>query len=178
MAVIAGESQAVRGGGTRPKPPPLQNPWHIPNAQGNDIVSGRPAPPPPVVGQAAGPAPAAPAPPAPIDFNAETLRDPEYLRGQAQLAAQNTMTLKSLSDSFQRNRQSAYDNANARGALLSGAAVNAQGSLKDAYDNPVNGALAQQALNYDQGGSGLYFSVFNRLKAQLGNPGAIGGVAQ
>lgn len=114
-----------------------------------------------------------PPPPPPIDFNAMTLTDPEYQRGHAQLVAQNTMNLKTLGDAFQRNRQSSYDNANAHGALFSGAAANAQGSIKDAYDNPVNGQLAQQALDFDRGGSGLYFSVFNRLKQSLANPGAV-----
>lgn len=126
----------------------------------NDAVVEQPAPPPV-------------APPPPIDFNAETLKDPEFTTGQALLARNNTMNLKTLKDAFLRNTQGAQDNANAHGALFSGAAANAQAHLTDDYANPVNGALAQQALNFDQGGHGLYFSVFNRLKQQAAN--ALGG---
>lgn len=165
MAVIPGEQQAVRGGGTKPKPPPLQNPWNL-NIPGLPSNNGRGG----IIGQPAAPAPAAPAASAapaatPFDFASAALNDPEYTTGQALLARQNTMNLKALKQAWLGRGQQYQDSANAHGALFSGAAVNAQRSNDQGYADQQ----AQQALDFDKGGSGLYFTVFNRLKDQVGN---------
>lgn len=148
------------------KPPPAPSAY-TGNAFGNLGIEGSAYP----TSQPQAAAPAAPATPAapaaaPIDFNAQALIDPEYTQGQALLARNNTMNLKALKDAWLGNSQSSQDSFNSHGGLFSGAAANAQTHLAQDYET----AQAKQALDFDQGGSGLYFSVFNRLKQQLGQP--------
>lgn len=160
----------------------LANPWHIP------IPKSAFATPKPVVGpqnvglpgyrpgDAGNPYPAAaavtapvaavaPAPPPPApDFNALTLSDAQYTTGKQQLEQQNQLTLEQLLKGYKGQAQSYQDNANAHGALFSGAAVNAQRSAAQGYADQQR----QQALNYGQGQSNLYNNVFQRLIQQLG----------
>lgn len=173
MAVITGERGAIPTAQPIAKPKVLANPWNI-NIPGSGLASNNgtggaiplhPAAAPTPAAPAA-PAEAAAAPPAPIDFNALTLADPEYTQGAALLARQNTMNLKALKDAWLRGGQSSQDSYNAHGGLFSGAAANAQRSINQDYET----GQARQALDYDQGGSGLYFSVFNRLTNKLGQP--------
>lgn len=140
-----------------PKPKPLQNPFHIANTQGGDVVSG--AMPQPY----AAPAPVAAAPPPPPDFNALTLADPQYITGQADAARQNQLAMDQLLKGFKGQAQGYQDNANAHGALFSGAAVNAQRSAAQGYADQS----AQQAQNLQSGTHNLYNSVWNRLLQQL-----------
>ncbi len=110
------------------------------------------------------PAPPPPPPPPPLDFKKLTEGDAEYIGGKALLARNNDLATQALKLAFARNSQGSQDSFNQRGALFSGAALNAQNSIRDAN---VQAGLRQQ-LDYDQGGHNLYHSVFNRLTQQLG----------
>jgi hypothetical protein len=114
------------------------------------------------------PAPAAPAaapaaPPPPPDFNSLTLNDAQYTTGINDLTRQNDLTLAQLLKGYKGSAQSSQDNANAHGALFSGAAVNAQTHLAQDYADQQ----AQQAQNFLSGEHGLYNSVYQRLVQQL-----------
>lgn len=145
-----------------PKPKaPLQNPFHIANIYGQDVVNpvaqGVAAPPPP-------PAPEPPPPPPPPpDWNALVNADQGYKDSMSDLQRQNKLSTDALAFAFGRNKQSSYDAYNAHGGLFSGAAANAQKSIAAANEQ----ANLQQALNYDQGGHNIYSSVFQRLVQQL-----------
>jgi hypothetical protein len=132
-------------------------PGYRPGDAGNPY--GALAPPAPV----AAAAPVAPPPPPPPDFNALTLSDPQYTVGKQQLEQQNQLTLEQLLKGYKGQAQGYQDNANAHGALFSGAAVNAQRSAAQGYADQQR----QQALNYGQQSSGLYQNVFQRLIQQL-----------
>lgn len=169
MAVIAGERKAIPSANP-PKPPTLQNPWHVSNTAGQSIITNHPAAGPQIVGQAmnvpiqtAPGVPVAPPPP-PLNFKALTEGDSEYIEGKNLLSRQNQLSKDALAAAFARDSQSSQDSFNAHGALYSGAAANAQKSLARSND----AAALQQALDYDQGGHNLYHSVFNRLVNQLG----------
>lgn len=167
MGVIAGERKAIPSANPKPKPKvATSNPFGNLGIEGSGAATRTAVAPP-----AAAPAPAPAPPPAPLDFNALAINDPEYTTGQALLARQNTMNIKALRDAWMGSGQQAQDSANAHGSLFSGAAVNAQVHNDQAYAD----AQAKQALDFDQGGHGLYFSVFNRLKQQLGNLGVTDG---
>ena len=132
-------------------------PGYRPGDAGNPYPAAPAAPAPPA-------APAAPAaPPAPIDFNALALTDPEYTTGQQRLGAQNTLTLESLLKGYKQTSQGYQDQANSRGALFSGAAVNAQKYAAQQYADQQR----QQALNLGQSDAELKRAVFNRLIQQL-----------
>lgn len=139
-------------------PKPLANPWHVPNTLGQDITGT-----PPVYGAAPAPvAAAAPAPPPP-DFDALTKADAGYTQGISDINRQNQYTLEDLLKGYLGRSQGYQDNANAHGALFSGAAVNAQNSAADAYkqagERQAAGVLSQK--------NNLYNNVFQRLIQQL-----------
>lgn len=118
-------------------------------------LGGAPAPlqaPPP-------PAPAAPPP----DFDALTKADPQYIAAQADRNRQNQLALQALQQGFARNSQGYQDNANAHGALFSGAAVNAQRSAAQSYADQQ----AQQAAAYLQGQHQDYSTAWTRILQQL-----------
>lgn len=150
---------------TAPKPPANPYGWK-PGAMGSAAAPYNYASAP----TAAAPAPAAavappppPPPPPPPDFNALTLSDAQYTTGKQQLEQQNTLTLEQLLKGYKGQAQSYQDNANAHGALFSGAAVNAQRSAAQGYADQQR----QQALNYGGAQSQLYQNVFQRLIQQL-----------
>lgn len=168
MAVLGGPIPKV------PKPKaPLQNPWNI-NIPGSGLASNNGSggaiplvnPPAPVAAPAA--APAAPAPPPRPDFNALTLADPQYTTGVSDLQRQNQLSMDQLLHSFKQTAQGYQDNANAHGALFSGAAVNAQRSAGQGYADQS----AQLAQNLQSGQHNLYNSVWQRLLTQLAGGGA------
>jgi len=150
-----------------PKPKPLQNPWNI-NIPGSGLASNNgsggaiPLVNPPAPVAAVAPAPP-PAPPPPPDFNALTLADPQYTTGISDLQRQNQLSMDQLLKQFKGQAQSYQDNANAHGALFSGAAVNAQRSAGQNYADQS----AQQAQNLQSGQHNLYNSVWQRLIQQL-----------
>lgn len=140
-----------------PKPKPLANPWHIPNVYGGDVTK------PPAVPVAPA-APAAPAvAPAPINFEALTWNDPQFTTGREYLERQNQINQDALLRGFRQAAQGYQDNANARGALFSGAAVNAQNQASAGYARQAE----QATRDYFKQGADLKFSVFNRLLQQL-----------
>lgn len=141
-----------------PKPKPLANPWHVPNTLGNDVVTGLPGV--PSAGIAAAPAPVAPPPP---DFNTLVNGDPGYIDATADRAAQNKLALDALQKGFAQTSQGYQDNANAHGALFSGAAVNAQRYAGQQYADQQ----AQQAANNLQGQHGDYSAAWQRILQQL-----------
>lgn len=152
-----------------PKPKPVFGPQNqgLPGYRPGD--AGNPA------GALQGVLPAAPvaaapaaASPAPVDFNALTLADPQYTTGQADLARQNELAMSQLLHSFRGTAQGYQDNANAHGALFSGAAAHAQNYAAQNYANQS----AQQAQNYQSGQHNLYNNVWNRLLTQLAGGGA------
>jgi hypothetical protein len=108
-------------------------------------------------------APVAPPPPPPPDFNALTLADAQYTTQQNQINQQNTLTLEQLLKGYKGQAQGYQDNANAHGALFSGAAVNAQRSAAQSYADQQR----QQALNKQGADSQNYQNVFQRLIQQL-----------
>lgn len=118
----------------------------------------------------AAPAPAAaPAAPAPLDFNALTLSNPQYTTGEADLANSNTLALHAIQQALATNSQASQDNANAHGALFSGAAVHGQNYVaQQAADQ-----TAQQTQNYLQSQHTLYNNVFSTLLGQLAPAGTI-----
>lgn len=146
------------------KPKPLQNPWNI-NIPGSGLASNNGSggaiplvnPPAPV---AAAPAPVAPPP---VDFSTLVGTDPEYVTGQADAARQNQLAMDQLLKGFKGQAQSYQDNANAHGALFSGAAVNAQRSAAQGYADQS----AQQNANYAQQTHQIRNQVWNRLLSQL-----------
>lgn len=142
----------------QPKPvKPLPNPWHIANTQGGDVVSG--AMPQPF----AQPAPVAPAAPPAPDFNALVNADPGYITGNADNERQNQLAMQQLLHRFRTTAQGYQDNANAHGALFSGAAVNAQRSAAQGYGDQA----AQQAANYAQNQNQIAGSAWQRILNQL-----------
>lgn len=148
---------------TAPKPKPvLQNPFHVPNTLGNDVVTGLPGVPSPGSNPGIAPPPAPVAPPPP-DFNALTLADPQYIAAQADRAAQNKLALDALAKGFAQTSQSYQDNANHHGALFSGAAVHAQNYAGQQYADQQ----AQQAANNLQGQHGDYSAAWQRILQQL-----------
>lgn len=152
---------------TPPKPKPVKpvvGPQNVglPGYRPGDAGNPYPAAPAAPLAPAAVAAPAPPPPP-PIDFNALTLTDPQYTTGKNQLEQQNQITLEQLLKGYRGQAQGYQDNANAHGALFSGAAVNAQRSAAQSYADQQR----QQALNYGGQQSNLYFDVWNRLKQQL-----------
>jgi hypothetical protein len=143
----------------QPKPvKPLQNPFHIANANGGDVVSG--AMPQPFAPPAPPPAPVAPPPP---DFNALINADPGYTTGNEDNLRQNKLAMDRLLQNFKTTSQGYQDNANAHGALFSGAAVNAQRSAGQSYSD----SAAQQAANYAQNQNQIYTSAWQRILNQL-----------
>lgn len=143
-----------------PKPvtPNVQNPWHIANTAGGDVVSG--ALPQPFAAPAAPTAPMAPAPP---NFEALLNADPGYITGNQDNVRQNALAMDRLLKSFKGQAQGYQDNANAHGALFSGAAVNAQRSAAQGYE----GQAAQQAANYAQNQNSIATNAWQRILQQL-----------
>lgn len=147
-----------------PKPPKIvvgpQN-VNLPTYRPGDVnnPTGPLAPPAPV----APVAPAPPPPPPPPDFNALTLADAQYTTQQNQINQQNQLTLEQLLKGYKGTAQGYQDNANAHGALFSGAAVNAQTQAAQQYADQQR----QQALNKQGQDSTNYNNVFQRLIQQL-----------
>lgn len=139
------------------KPKPLQNPFHIANAMGGDVVSG--AMPQPF----AQPAPVAPVAPPPPNFEALINADPGFTTGNQDNQRQNALAMQRLLQNFKTTSQGYQDNANAHGALFSGAAVNAQRSAAQGYE----GQAAQQAANYAQNQNQIAQSAWQRILNQL-----------
>jgi type IV secretory pathway VirB10-like protein len=149
-----------------PKPvKPLQNPWNI-NIPGSGLASNNGSggaiplvnPPAPV----APPAPPAPPPPPP-DYEALVNADPNYISAQSDLARQNELAMDRLLKNFKGTAQGYQDNANAHGALFSGAAVNAQRSASQAYTDQS----AQQAQDYLGGQHTNKTNAWQRILQQL-----------
>jgi hypothetical protein len=118
---------------------------------------------PAAVPAAVAPAAAPPPPPPPPDFNQLTAADPQFIEQNANLARQNQLTMAQLLNAFKGRAQSYQDNANAHGALFSGAAVNAQRSAAQGYSDQA----AQQAQNYAQAQDANRNSVWNRILQQF-----------
>jgi hypothetical protein len=166
MAQVSGpQNVGIPGYKLPPKPKPLANPWNT-NIPGSGLASNNgsggaiPLHAPPAL---AAPAAAPAAPPPPPDFNALTLSDPQYTTGINDLTRQNDLTLAQLLKGYRGSAQGAQDNANAHGALFSGAAVNAQNHLAQGYADQQ----AQQAQNLLGGEHNLYSNVYQRLLQQL-----------
>lgn len=149
----------------QPKPvKPLQNPWNI-NIPGSGLASNNGSggaiplvnPPAPV---AAAPAPVAPPPP---NFEALINADPGYTTGNEDNQRQNALAMQRLLQNFKGTAQGYQDNANAHGALFSGAAVNAQRSAAQSYGDQA----AQQAANYAQNQNQIAQSAWQRILNQL-----------
>lgn len=126
----------------------------------------------PAIGNAA-PAVTAATPPPPT-FNDLTLADSGFQTGRNLLDRDNTLTTAALRKAWLGHTQSLQDNANAHGALFSGARVQADTNATQDYAD----AQGRQALNYDKGGHDLYYSVFNRLVNQLGGGLSDGSASQ
>lgn len=122
------------------------------------------------------PAPAAPAPPAPpaapapppIDFSTVVGNDPQYIREQALNSNANQIALDQLAKQFATTRQGYQDNANAHGALFSGAAVHGQNYAAQNYADQSR----QQAQNANTTASNSLASAWQRILTQYA-----GGVA-
>lgn len=140
------------------KPKPLQNPFHIANTQGGDVVTG--AMPQPFAAPAAPTAPMAPAPP---NFDQLLNADPGYITGNQDNVRQNALAMQQLEKNFRTTSQGYQDNANAHGALFSGAAVNAQRSAAQGYGDQA----AQQAANYAQNQNSIATNAWQRILQQL-----------
>lgn len=110
-------------------------------------------------------APVAPPPPAPapVNFDALIWNDPQFTTGRQYLERQNQVNQDALMRGFRQTAQSYQDNANAHGALFSGAAVNAQNQASSDYTRQVD----QATRDYFKQGADLKFSVFQRLLQQL-----------
>ncbi len=115
-------------------------------------------------------APAAAAPP--VDYWNAAKLDPQYMTGLADLIAQNNSLvgdpnvkgdIGTLGRGWQTQSQGYQDNANAHGALFSGAAVHAQNYAGQQYADQQ----AAQARNLLSGEHTLQSNVFNRMLSQL-----------
>lgn len=106
--------------------------------------------------------PAAPAA-APVDYWAASAADPQYITGDADLKAANQASLASLQKGFLGQAQGYQDNANANGALFSGAAIHAQNYAAQNYAD----AQAAQARSLLSGEHSLQSAVFTRMLSQL-----------
>lgn len=160
----------ARGGQAKPVVP-VKKPATVVGPQNQGLVGGgiggtsNPGvyrPPAPPAAPVAPAAPAPPPPPPPPDFSALAKWDPEYTTGMNLLGQQNQTSMTALRSAWLGNTQSTQDAFNARGALYSGAAQNAREHQANDYAT----AAAKQALDYDQGGHNLYYSVINRLMNQ------------
>lgn len=128
--------------------------------------SGLPGQPKPYTQEAqmAPPAPiaAVAAAPPPIDFSTLVGTDPQYIRDQANAKAQNDLNVANLLKAFKGTAQGYQDNANAHGALFSGAAVHAQNYAAQGYADQA----AQQAQSYKTGYDNNLSSAWQRILQQ------------
>jgi hypothetical protein len=165
MAQVSGpQNVGIPGYKLPPKPKPVVGPQNVGIVGGGiggysnpGSLAGIPL----SVAPAVAPAPAPPPPPP--DFNALTATDPQFIEQNANLARQNQLTMAQLLNAFKGRAQSYQDNANAHGALFSGAAVNAQRSAAQGYSDQA----AQQAQNYAQAQDANRNSVWNRILQQF-----------
>lgn len=104
-------------------------------------------------------APAAPAPPPAFDFSTLVGTDPQYIRDKNVVEQQHNLNIQNLLNTFKQTAQGYQDNANAHGALFSGAAVNAQRAAGQQYADQS----AQQAQNYGTAFSNTTGAAWQRL---------------
>lgn len=151
---------------TPPKPKVVVGPQNVnlPGYRPGDVgnPTGPLAPPSPVA-PAPAPLPPPPPPPPPINFDALTKSDAGFTQGNADIDRLNSYSLADMLKGYLGQSQGLQDNANAHGALFSGAAVNAQRNAAQAYTD----AGERQAANVTSQKANLYNSIFDRLKQQL-----------
>lgn len=171
MAVSGPQNQGLPGYTPVKPPKPIVNttgvgpqdvglPGYRPGDTGNPngpLAPGLSAPAPL---QAAAPVPAAAAP---VDYWAASALDPQYITGDADLKAANQASLASLQKGFLGQAQGYQDNANAHGALFSGAAIHSQNYAAQNYAD----AQAAAARNLLSGEHTLQSAVFTRMLSQL-----------
>lgn len=146
-------------------------PGYRPGDAGNPYPPA-PAPvaaPPPAAPAAA---PAAPPAPPPIDYDS-VINDPSYLRGSANLDAQNTIDVANINRDFAMRGQQTQDAANAHGGLFGGAAANSMNNLVG-LGGAQDRALFQQGVHNKTSHDDLHQRVWERLTAP---GGLIGGTA-